>query len=130
MSSCTNSKSFCRLSAASSAASGSGSTLAGWIAARFVPERCELHLSAAPSLRPALGALVQRARHAFDLDADPALIDPVLAAVPGPAMPGLRLPGSWDGFETAVRVVLGQQVSVAAARTLCQRLVQRFGAPA
>ena len=106
-----------------------GQTLAGWIEARFMPDRCELHLAAAPSLRPALGALLQRARHAFDLDADPAAIDPVLASVPGPARPGLRLPGSWDGFETAVRVVLGQQVSVAAARTLCQRLVQRFGTP-
>jgi AraC family transcriptional regulator, regulatory protein of adaptative response / DNA-3-methyladenine glycosylase II len=103
--------------------------LAGWIEARFLPARCELHLAVAPVLRPALGALLQRARHAFDLDADPAAIDPVLASVPGPARPGLRLPGSWCGFETAVRVVLGQQVSVAAARTLCQRLVQRFGSP-
>jgi AraC family transcriptional regulator of adaptative response / DNA-3-methyladenine glycosylase II len=106
-----------------------GRLLAGWIEARFLPERCELHLAAAPSLRPALGALLQRARHAFDLDADPAAIDPVLASVPGPARPGIRLPGSWCGFETAVRVVLGQQISVAAARTLCQRLVQRFGEP-
>ncbi len=106
-----------------------GQVLAGWIEARFLPERCELHLAAAPTLRPALGALLQRARHAFDLDADPAAIDPVLASVPGPARLGVRLPGSWCGFETAVRVVLGQQVSVAAARTLCQRLVQRFGAP-
>ncbi len=106
-----------------------GQVLAGWLQARFVPERCELHLTAAPALRPALGALVQRTRHALDLDADPAAIDPVMAGVPGPARPGLRLPGSWCGFETAVRVVLGQQVSVAAARTLCQRLVARFGQP-
>jgi AraC family transcriptional regulator of adaptative response / DNA-3-methyladenine glycosylase II len=106
-----------------------GQTLAGWLEARFVPQRCELHLAAAPALRPALGALVQRTRHALDLDADPAVIDPVLASVPGPACPGLRLPGSWNGFETAVRVVLGQQITVAAARTLCQRLVQRFGEP-
>lgn len=106
-----------------------GTLLDGWIEARFVPQRCELHLAAAPALRPALGLLLQRARHAFDLDADPALVDPVLATVPGPARAGIRLPGSWCGFETAVRVVLGQQVSVAAARTLCQRLVQRFGQP-
>lgn len=106
-----------------------GQTLAGWISARFVPERCELHLSVAPTLRPALGPLLQRARHAFDLDADPAQIDPVLASVPGPDRPGVRLPGSWDGFEIAARVVLGQQVTVAAARTLSQRLVQRFGTP-
>ena len=106
-----------------------GQVLSGWLSARFVPERCELHLSVAPSLRPALGPLLQRARHAFDLDADPALIDPVLASVPGPAREGVRLPGSWCGFETAVRVVLGQQVTVAAARTLAHRLVQRFGTP-
>jgi AraC family transcriptional regulator of adaptative response / DNA-3-methyladenine glycosylase II len=106
-----------------------GQWLAGWIEARFLPDRHALHLAAAPALRPALGTLLQRARHAFDLDADPSAIDPVLASVPGPARPGVRLPGSWDGFETAVRVVLGQQVSVAAARTLCHRLVQRFGAP-
>jgi AraC family transcriptional regulator of adaptative response / DNA-3-methyladenine glycosylase II len=106
-----------------------GQALAGWISARFVPERCELHLSVAPTLRPALGPLLQRTRHAFDLDADPGQIDPVLASVPGPDRPGVRLPGSWDGFEIAARVVLGQQVTVAAARTLSQRLVQRFGAP-
>lgn len=110
------------------ALSHQGQTLAGWISATFVPDRCELHLSVAPALRPALGPLLQRARHAFDLDADPALIDPVLASVPGPARAGVRLPGSWDGFEIAARVVLGQQVTVAAARTLTQRLVQRFGA--
>ncbi|HEY5782657.1 MAG TPA: DNA-3-methyladenine glycosylase 2 family protein, partial [Lysobacter sp.] len=43
--------------------------------------------------------------------------------------PGLRLPSGWDGFEIAVRAILGQQVSVAAARTLAARLAQRFGQP-
>ena len=104
-----------------------GQMLQGWLSARFVPERCELHLSVSPSLRPLLGPLLQRARHAYDLDADPGQIDPVLASVPGPARDGVRLPGSWCGFETAVRVVLGQQVTVAAARTLARRLVERFG---
>jgi len=106
-----------------------GQQLSGWLSASFVPERCELHLSVAPSLRPALGPLLRRTRHALDLDADPALIDPVLAAMPGPPRPGQRLPGSWDGFETAVRVILGQQVTVAAARTLTRRLLERFGTP-
>mgnify|MGYP000269909309 CR=1 FL=1 len=46
-----------------------------------------------------------------------------------PPRPGVRLAGHWDGFESAVRVILGQQVTVAAARTLTQRLVQRFGTP-
>ena len=106
-----------------------GQTLAGWVALRFAPERNEVHLEAAPALSPVLGALMQQVRQALDLDADPALIDPVMALLPVPLRPGARLPGGLDGFESAVRVVLGQQVTVQAARTLTQRLVQRFGTP-
>jgi len=43
--------------------------------------------------------------------------------------PGLRIPGAWDPFEAIVRAVVGQQISVAAATTLCTRLVERFGQP-
>jgi AraC family transcriptional regulator, regulatory protein of adaptative response / DNA-3-methyladenine glycosylase II len=76
--------------------------------------------------------LVVRVRRMFDLDADPQAVAGVLAqdrllARLVARRPGLRLPGAFDGFETAVRAVLGQQVSVAAARTLATRLVQRFG---
>ena len=106
-----------------------GQALAGWIEARFVPERHELHLMLAPTLLPVLGIVVQRIRQCLDLDADPQQIDPVLGAVPGPDRPGIRLCGSADGFESAVRVILGQQVTVAAARTLTRRLVERFGTP-
>jgi AraC family transcriptional regulator, regulatory protein of adaptative response / DNA-3-methyladenine glycosylase II len=53
----------------------------------------------------------------------------VLQGLPVPFVPGTRLPGCMDGFETAVRVILGQQVTVKAARTLVQRLLQRFGTP-
>ncbi|MBA2078628.1 DNA-3-methyladenine glycosylase 2 [Rhodanobacter sp. PCA2] len=77
--------------------------------------------------------VVARVRRLFDLDADPRAIADALRgdATLRPLLrkrPGLRLPGSWDGFEIAVRAVLGQQVSVAAARTLATRLVQRHGA--
>jgi AraC family transcriptional regulator of adaptative response / DNA-3-methyladenine glycosylase II len=106
-----------------------GQALAGWVEARFVPTRHELHLRLAPPLVPALGVVVQRMRQCLDLDADPEQIDPVLALVPGPDRPGIRLCGSADGFESAVRVILGQQVTVAAARTLTRRLVDRFGTP-
>ena len=106
-----------------------GQMLLGWLQLRFVPERCEVQLNTSDSLAPALGGLLQRVRHALDLDADPALVDPVMALLPFPARPGLRLPGAFDGFEAAVRVVLGQQVTVAAARTLVARVVQRFGMP-
>jgi AraC family transcriptional regulator, regulatory protein of adaptative response / DNA-3-methyladenine glycosylase II len=101
----------------------------GWIELRLRPERAELELRTSDSLAPVLGAVIRRVRHAFDLDADPARIDPVLALLPLPPRPGLRLPGSLDSFETAARVILGQQVTVKAARTLAGRLVQRFGSP-
>jgi AraC family transcriptional regulator of adaptative response / DNA-3-methyladenine glycosylase II len=104
-----------------------GAPVAGWFEARFVPARCEVHVNASPSLAPVLGAVLQRVRHGLDLDADPARIDPVLARLPLPPRPGLRLPGAFDGFEAAVRVVLGQQVTVKAARTLVQRLVHGLG---
>jgi AraC family transcriptional regulator of adaptative response / DNA-3-methyladenine glycosylase II len=104
-----------------------GQRLAGGLSVTFADDRHEVHVHASPSLAPVLGALLQRIRHAFDLDADPALIDPVLARLPVPPATGTRLPGSLCGFELAVRVVLGQQVSVKAARTLVQRLVEAFG---
>jgi AraC family transcriptional regulator of adaptative response / DNA-3-methyladenine glycosylase II len=77
-------------------------------------------------------AIDLRVRRMFDLDADIATIHARLGRkAPLRALvrrhPGQRLPGGWDGFEIAVRAVLGQQISVAAARTLASRLVQRFG---
>ncbi|MCU1727617.1 helix-turn-helix domain-containing protein [Pseudomonas sp. 7P_10.2_Bac1] len=77
-------------------------------------------------------SVVTRIRRMFDLDADPLAIAQTLSSSPllAPVIaryPGLRLPGGWDGFEVAVRAVLGQQVSVAAARTLASRIVQRYG---
>jgi len=81
-----------------------------------------------------LAATVARVRRMFDLDADPDAIAAVLSTDPRlrPLLrrrPGLRLPGGWDGFETAVRAVIGQQVSVAAARTLAARVAERHGHP-
>jgi len=81
-----------------------------------------------------LPAVVARVRRWLDLDADPGLIDAALAPDPllAPlvaARPGLRVPGAVDGFETALLAVLGQQVSLAAARTLAGRLVAAVGTP-
>jgi AraC family transcriptional regulator of adaptative response / DNA-3-methyladenine glycosylase II len=77
-------------------------------------------------------AATARVRRLLDLDADPGAVAAVLGADPllGPlvaAAPGLRLPGAVDGAELAVRAVLGQQVSVAAARTAAGRLVAAYG---
>jgi AraC family transcriptional regulator of adaptative response / DNA-3-methyladenine glycosylase II len=78
--------------------------------------------------------VVSKVRRLFDLDADPASVDEVLSgdellAASVVRHPGLRVPGAVDGFELVVRAVLGQQVSVAAARTFAGRLVQRCGSP-
>jgi AraC family transcriptional regulator of adaptative response / DNA-3-methyladenine glycosylase II len=97
----------------------------GWLEARFEPERSRLRLAFAPAWGPSSGAVIAGVRRWLDLDASPAAIDAALADLPG--APGLRLPGSVDGFELAVRAVLGQQVTVAGARTLARRLVERFG---
>ena len=100
----------------------------GWIDARIDPQRSRVALTASDDLLPALPQVIARVRALLDLDADPAAINAVLH----PAFPqgdGLRVPGCLDGFELAVRAVLGQQVTVAAARTLAQRLLERFGEP-
>jgi AraC family transcriptional regulator of adaptative response / DNA-3-methyladenine glycosylase II len=106
-----------------------GQRVAGWIAATFEPAAHEVHLQTSASLLPVLGAVMQKVRQGLDLDADPSLIDPVLTLLPVALRPGTRLPGGFDGFEVAVRVILGQQVTVRAARTLVQRLVDRYGEP-
>ena len=91
---------------------------------------CELQLE---DLRD-LTAAVQRCRRLLDLDADPEAVTGYLSADPvlGPlalAHPGRRSPGHVDGNELALRAVLGQQVSVAAARRLGARLVASYGKP-
>jgi len=92
--------------------------------------RCVLRLE---NLRD-LGTAVQRCRGLLDLDADPIAVsdvlgdDRVLGDLVGRS-PGRRVPGSVDGVELAVRAVLGQQVSVACARTLASRLVASRGEP-
>ncbi len=82
----------------------------------------------------ALPAIVARLRRVFDLGSDVAAIaaqlaeDPHLAPLVA-ARPGLRVPGAWDGFEMAARAILGQQVTVAAARQLAGKLVAAHGTP-
>lgn len=80
----------------------------------------------------ALPAVIARVRRVFDLSADPIQIgahlsqDPRLAPLVA-ARPGLRAPGAWDGFELAVRAILGQQITVGAARGLAAKLVAQYG---
>ncbi len=106
----------------------------GWIRVRHRPERRALTVELPHALTPVLPALLGRLRHLFDLSARPDLIaahlarDPLLAGAVQ-LSPGLRVPGAFDGFELAVRAILGQQVTVRAATTLAGRFAEAFGAP-
>ncbi len=104
----------------------------GWVRVRDTADKRALHLEFTNSLAPVLPALIGRLRSLFDLSARPDVIADCLIADPiiGSAIsanPGLRVPGAFDGFELALRAVLGQQVSVKAATTLAGRLTRAFG---
>ena len=99
---------------------------AGWVHAEFDEAQHQLRLQVSDGLRPVLPQVIHRVRDWLDLDADPQAIHSVLHA-DFPNGVGLRVPGTLDGFELAVRAILGQQVTVAAGRTFTQRLVDRFG---
>jgi AraC family transcriptional regulator, regulatory protein of adaptative response / DNA-3-methyladenine glycosylase II len=101
---------------------------------RPLPGKDALQLRVQGAPPSALFQIATAARRVFDLSADPTLLGASLAADPlfRPLVrrrPGIRIPGSWDPFECAVRAVLGQQVTVAASRTLAGRLVARAGEP-
>ena len=101
---------------------------AGWISVAHAPRRHAIVVDVSASLARAVPAVLARVRHAFDVACDPAPIAERLGAL-AQARPGLRVPGACDGFELAVRAVIGQQVSVAGARTLLGRLAQACGTP-
>jgi AraC family transcriptional regulator, regulatory protein of adaptative response / DNA-3-methyladenine glycosylase II len=107
----------------------------GFLSVGHVPSAGALELEVRfPDPRRLL-LIVERVRRLFDLGADPRLIAEHLGADPllREAMrrrPGVRVPGAWDGFELAVRAIVGQQVSVAAASTIAGRIARRFGSPA
>jgi AraC family transcriptional regulator, regulatory protein of adaptative response / DNA-3-methyladenine glycosylase II len=91
-----------------------------------------VRVSADGSSQQDLELLGERARRTFDLDANPMTIDAKLSQDPALAplvaqLPGIRVPGTFDGFELVVRAIFGQQVSVAGAKTSLGRLVERTG---
>jgi AraC family transcriptional regulator of adaptative response / DNA-3-methyladenine glycosylase II len=106
---------------------GTVASVSGWVEAEFASNASVVHVRFAPELASASGRVIASVRRWLDLDATPQAIDAALDNLPGE--PGLRLPGSLDAFELAIRAVLGQQVTVSAARTLARRLVERFGEP-
>jgi AraC family transcriptional regulator of adaptative response / DNA-3-methyladenine glycosylase II len=104
----------------------------GWIAAERSTANNLLRIEVAPSLLSVLPEIQTRLRRLFDLDANPAVIDSHLASDKTlrshiKTTPGLRVPGAFNGFELALRAVLGQQISVKAATTVYGRFVDTFG---
>jgi AraC family transcriptional regulator of adaptative response / DNA-3-methyladenine glycosylase II len=101
-----------------------------WLTPQDGHMRCELQLTDVRDL----GSAVARTRRLLDLDADPEAVMRVLGADPAlapavAATPGIRVPGAVDGPELLLRAMLGQQVSVAAARTTAGRLAEALGEP-
>ncbi len=103
--------------------------LRGWVEVRPAPAWAALAVTVDGALLKALPQVLARVRRLFDLSCHPAEIAGALGRLAG-ASPGLRVPGAFDGFELAVRAVLGQQITVKGARTLAGRFARAFGEPA
>jgi len=100
----------------------------GWIEIAPAPKKPALRVTVGASLAKALPPVLSRVKALMDLACQPADVARALGAL-GARHPGLRVPGAFDGFEVAVRAILGQQVSVAAARTVAGRFAAELGDP-
>jgi AraC family transcriptional regulator of adaptative response / DNA-3-methyladenine glycosylase II len=98
----------------------------GWIAVKISPAKPTLRVTVSASLVKALPPVLSRVKALMDLACHPAEVEMTLGAL-AKRHPGLRVPGAFDGFEMAVRAIMGQQVSVAGARTLARRFAALFG---
>ncbi|MBV8376424.1 MAG: helix-turn-helix domain-containing protein [Verrucomicrobia bacterium] len=100
----------------------------GWISVENDPVQSALRVDVSIALLPVLMQVLARLRRLFDLEATPERITSHLGSL-AQSNPGLRVPGAFDGFEMAIRAILGQQVSVKAATTFAGRLTRQFGRP-
>jgi AraC family transcriptional regulator of adaptative response / DNA-3-methyladenine glycosylase II len=105
-----------------------GAAHSGWVAVGLARHDSAVRIALSPSLSRAIPLVLARASRAFDLSCDPGQVAAALGAL-GARNPGLRLPGAFDGFEAAVRGILGQQVTVKSAHTLAGRFAAAFGEP-
>jgi AraC family transcriptional regulator, regulatory protein of adaptative response / DNA-3-methyladenine glycosylase II len=100
----------------------------GFIQVSHEPSERMLAVRLSESLLPVCAVVLERVKRLFDLHAEPASIAAALGDI-AIGRPGLRVPGTLDAFELAIRAVLGQQISVAGARTIAGRVALRFGTP-
>jgi AraC family transcriptional regulator of adaptative response / DNA-3-methyladenine glycosylase II len=103
----------------------------GWVKVECAAEDNHLIVTLPMTLTPVLMKALARVKHLFDLDANPQVIAEQLStdtqlALLTSKVKGLRVPGAWDGFEVAMRTILGQQISVRGANTLAARLAAKF----
>jgi AraC family transcriptional regulator, regulatory protein of adaptative response / DNA-3-methyladenine glycosylase II len=98
----------------------------GWIEVGVAAKKPALRIAVSASLARALPPVLSRVKALMDLSCNPTEVSHALGAL-AKRNPGLRVPGAFDGFEVAVRAILGQQISVAAARTLAGRFATAFG---
>lgn len=109
-----------------------GRQLSGWISVENIPEKNLLQLTVSDSLLPALSQVISKVRTVFDTDCDTETVYEALSALNGKCgrevfKKGLRIPGGADEFEICCRAVIGQQITVKAARTLAGRFAAAFG---
>jgi AraC family transcriptional regulator of adaptative response / DNA-3-methyladenine glycosylase II len=101
----------------------------GWVTVQNRSSRHAVRVTLSGSLARVVPPVLGRVKRLFDLDCRPDEVAARLGEM-AEAAPGLRVPGAFDGFELAVRAILGQQITVRAARTLAGRVAQALGAPA
>ncbi|MDR3155348.1 MAG: helix-turn-helix domain-containing protein [Deltaproteobacteria bacterium] len=105
----------------------------GWLRVGDDPDGCAVTVATSGNLLPVLPQVIARVKRMFDLGCDPHSVYETVSSMndirPGLCVPGTRLPGCFDPFETAVRAVLGQQITVKSAGTLAARVVAEFGSP-
>ena len=100
----------------------------GWIRVRPGKKHNAVSVELSPGLGRAIPAVLMRVRRLFDLGAEPERISTRLGKIAAKC-PGMRLPGAFDGYEVAIRAVLGQQISVKAATTIAGRFAAAYGEP-
>jgi AraC family transcriptional regulator, regulatory protein of adaptative response / DNA-3-methyladenine glycosylase II len=100
----------------------------GWVEIGLSPKKPALHVAVSSSLARALPPLLARIKALMDLSCHPTEVAGVLGEL-AQRRPGIRVPGAFDGFEIAVRAIIGQQVTIAAARTIAGRFAAALGDP-
>ena len=108
-----------------------GKEATGWIRVENDAKSNALKLTISESLAPVAPEVAQRVRRQFDTESDPYIIQEAISTldnvVPGAAVLGTRMPGAFDSFETVVRAILGQQVTLAVANKLAANIIQAHG---